>query len=926
MGESSRKNAESNNHPKSSNKGTGVLWSWVEKSHISTQDRKIASWVTSWAVASLNVGSGFLATASMTVASFWLERWKRKGTDVNKWKNTYRKNADVDNGKTGKQTAEDYRHSTLNNYQARTEFSDVFVSIQRKIFYILWESLPSNEKDKKIKYILDETGLKSEDIDVILNLLHKNFKKDAEEKLKNCLIQIFNYENIFNNQADIGLGDNLRRECMISKISSTFGLTADDEKIKQINFNLEKYVEELESYKTDIWAEYGINSTSSVKKAKWFIEHLNNKYKWLDDKYLDDIVDKYAPILFKDFHLKADLNDAEAIIYAKILDIDIETDDDLEIFRKTISTDEPTKYREQYEEMVRKLESIDNYVVEEYVAPTLTERYIAAQKLAEYRWFYGNEEILLKNSSKDSNDSQRIAAWLLQWENSTSLNSYKISGHDVDEQEEASLRYSAFDIAFNNLFNLNNSVVQKLVNQKIDLRSELSNYWIYNYENGSFNPKAREKFVFEKLQNNQLSKDEIGILSRKINQLRNAVDENYEALHGNFYTDQKGFEKIAKIYSLGNIIENIKKIFNEKFENNAENIWKSMWLELDKEKPADIVGDCLFLRWKLNWTDVNIKYDLHSGQLFMNSFLQKSFDTINIGNSQPDTPIWRTESFDSILNWYNPISIIQPTENVENKRDPGYQPNKSEDTPDSNEIAQERLKQLTENKLLQNLQEIWKIAGEKAEIQSQKNSAITKFLRTFNILPNDWKLDALNFKKGSNLFDVLQIIDNTTDITNSTTDTESIRYFNDIFMPTIMKYSGLRWWDYNLLGKQKTKENESEYDFTFDKNNENENVAMLRENSNFFDANPKKFQDQGIREFGADCQLWFADLIKSEKIITWSQPNWKLSFENMRNFIDDLKSNKEKYETKRKQNEKETNSKLEDEKELAELEEQINSI
>jgi hypothetical protein len=43
-------------------------------------------------------------------------------------------------------------------------------------------------------------------------------------------------------------------------------------------------------------------------------------------------------------------------------------------------------------------------------------------------------------------------------------------------------------------------------------------------------------------------------------------------LCGNFYTDQKGFEKIAKIYALGNVIENIKKLFNEKFEKEAENV------------------------------------------------------------------------------------------------------------------------------------------------------------------------------------------------------------------------------------------------------------------------------------------------------------------------------------------------------------------
>jgi hypothetical protein len=58
-----------------------------------------------------------------------------------------------------------------------------------------------------------------------------------------------------------------------------------------------------------------------------------------------------------------------------------------------------------------------------------------------------------------------------------------------------------------------------------------------------------------------------------------------------------------------------------------------------------------------------------------------------------------------------------------------------------------------------------------------------------------------------------------------------------------------------LFGKQKTKENESEYDFTFDKNNKDENATLLREKAENFNANPTKFQDHGMREFGTSYQL-----------------------------------------------------------------------
>jgi hypothetical protein len=63
------------------------------------------------------------------------------------------------------------------------------------------------------------------------------------------------------------------------------------------------------------------------------------------------------------------------------------------------------------------------------------------------------------------------------------------------------------------------------------------------------------------------------------------------------------------------------------------------------------------------------------------------------------------------------------------------------------------------------------------EIQAQKNSAITNFLRTFNVLPNKFNPD---FEKESNIFDALQIIDNS--------DTKDIEYFNNKFMPLFMDY------------------------------------------------------------------------------------------------------------------------------------------
>jgi hypothetical protein len=46
----------------------------------------------------------------------------------------------------------------------------------------------------------------------------------------------------------------------------------------------------------------------------------------------------------------------------------------------------------------------------------------------------------------------------------------------LDEHEEAALKYTAFETTFNNIFNLNDTIIQKLAGLDIDLHSELVNY------------------------------------------------------------------------------------------------------------------------------------------------------------------------------------------------------------------------------------------------------------------------------------------------------------------------------------------------------------------------------------------------------------------------------------------------------------------
>jgi hypothetical protein len=67
--------------------------------------------------------------------------------------------------------------------------------------------------------------------------------------------------------------------------------------------------------------------------------------------------------------------------------------------------------------------------------------------------------------------------------------------------------------------------------------------------------------------------------------------------------------------------------------------------------------------------------------------------------------------------------------------------------------------------------------------QSARNTTVTKFMRTFNIMIDDQEDKSLDFNDGSNLFDLLQIIENS--------DSTVLEKFQ-IFMEKISDLSGLK--------------------------------------------------------------------------------------------------------------------------------------
>ena len=157
--------------------------------------------------------------------------------------------------------------------------------------------------------------------------------------------------------------------------------------------------------------------------------------------------------------------------------------------------------------------------------------------------------------------------------------------------------------------------------------------------------------------------------------------------------------------------------------------------------------------------------------------------------------------------------------------------------------------------------------------QSARNSIITKFLKTFNIISDIQEDKSIDFNDWSNLFDLLQIIENS--------DTVALEQFQ-IFMEKIAIYSWLKRWNNNILGSQHNEKTS----ITFNENNENKYISMIRDNANNFTKNPWIFKWK--LNFDADSQLWFAQIIIENITNDAGKPNWKLDMLKMDDFIKNL--------------------------------------
>lgn len=300
--------------------------------------------------------------------------------------------------------------------------------------------------------------------------------------------------------------------------------------------------------------------------------------------------------------------------------------------------------------------------------------------------------------------------------------------------------------------------------------------------------------------------------------------------------------------TIGIVIDNVRDIFKETDKSSNETEWNlpNRWLKLREQEPVKIEWDDLVISWVFNWADVMVRYNLKSGEIFMNSFVQYDDNNSKMiiwNNSVANYKIWQLASFDKMIENYESLDS--------------------------------------------QLGSISAIIAEKSKKQSAMNSIIIKFMKTFNITQNDQENRNIILDKWSNLFDILQIIKNTEDL-------DAIEKFQD-FMKIVMDYACLNWWDNNLLGSQRGQWDGDYYDITFDENNKDEYITQIKECAEGFSKNPSILSR--TENINSSYQLWFADLIKKYITTDENEPNKKLAPDKIDYFIDHLRNNNKEQTT-----------------------------
>lgn len=470
----------------------------------------------------------------------------------------------------------------------------------------------------------------------------------------------------------------------------------------------------------------------------------------------------------------------------------------------------------------------------------------------EWRFWLDNEwkSLDLKNASW-----LEIASSLNLWKK---LSNYKINKNEsIDENMERDVKGEAFQQCFRSFLDISYKEGQQM--KSVIDESQMRE--IYDFKENRID-SSKFGVYKDRLLKQWFNDDDISKISEALNTFIGMMNDATNKLLDRAETKQWMFWEKVKTYAVWAIIDNIKAIFSQSWN---EKLWSLFeWFQFDNNSPVDIIWNDMLIHGKMNWVNVSISYKLDSWEIYINSYFQKKLipPKITIWNNEPDYKIWQIDSFDKILDTYYKLPTIENSWNEWNYK------------IDRNQ----RKKMVNDNRLKfqelfgTKLDIIWEMAKYHIERQSVKNSVIKTFCKTFNI-----KQEKLEITEWSNLYSALDII------SNSNTDTLATFSKN---METFLSYFWLRWWDENNILDEKRY-------IIFDESGENSDIKdiqwgmmdNIKNKMKNFNTEKNKITNNNTWNFDNTYNLWIAGIIK-EYMTEWTYPNRKLDNRKMGGFLE----------------------------------------
>jgi len=451
--------------------------------------------------------------------------------------------------------------------------------------------------------------------------------------------------------------------------------------------------------------------------------------------------------------------------------------------------------------------------------------------------------------------------------------------------ESPQARQQAFLMAWKRFQN-NNDIIKETITP-IVMRS------LFNLTGDSkinnINENARKEFCDNNDSMKLRSEEEKSYIYSILQSFPDEYNDSLKLIASRINKHEWVIDKKIKESALWSVIDDVRKIFDDtakKLEWNPN----FEWFKLSKN-PVTREWNNIIISWTFNWSCVKIRYDLDSGGLFMNSFIHHTHnpEKIVIWDDKPNLQIWQLKSFNEILdeNYSAPDfsldsgnyvwnQINQSMDQWQNNSTNGWSvPTISMQSlnkkREQNEEQIKSIKNKYKEMLDEDLDIIWGLVAENTNKQSSRNSVVTKFMKTFNIILDGQENKSIEFNCWWDLFDIIEIINNS--------DSYTLDKFQ-LFMNEITNLSWLNRWKNNLNWPQDNLESN-----ILNKDNQNENISMLKNSRK--DFSDKKEDLKGKLSFESDYKFWFAQIVKEKLTDGTSKPNRKLNEEKMHNFFAD---------------------------------------